>query len=148
MRILAIFSLLIVLTISCNRDQTNVPLSGTWRLMEIKDKSTGAILTYPAGSSERIILTINGDGSFTGKTRVNIFDGGSYTVPANGKILFGSFVMLTKVAEDQLGSAFLTVLHACGLQSVLPCLPSDYIISGNRLEIKTALRYDVKMVKQ
>lgn len=146
MRTLAIFSLLIFLIASCSKDLTGVSLAGTWQLVEIKDKSTGTVLTYPAGNTDRIILSMKSDGSFSGNTLKNTIDSGTYTLPASNQVNFGYFSM-TKIAEDNLGSAFLTVLMACNLQSLYPCKPSDYTISGKTLMIKTALRYDLKMVK-
>ncbi|MFY7838768.1 MAG: META domain-containing protein [Lacibacter sp.] len=142
----------VFLMVSCrtenaNNAGVNTQLTGTWQLTEVNDKSTGTTITYPSGTTERIQITLNADGSFSGKTRVNIFSGGSYTLPSNGTILFGSFGSMTKVAEDQLGSAFLTVLQNCLLQSVFPCVPATYSISGNRMEIKTTLRYDAKLIK-
>ncbi len=147
MRILAFFSMLIVLASSCSKENTDVPLAGTWRLVEIQDKPTGAIITYPAGNASSIILTIKKDGSFSGNTLKNTIDSGSYTLPGGNQVNFGFFSM-TKVAEDNLGSAFLTVLMSCNLQSLYPCKPSDYTITGKTLMITSALRYDMKMVKQ
>ena len=123
-----------------------MPLAGTWRLVEIQDKSTGSIITYPAGNTGRIILKIKEDGSFSGNTLKNTIDSGSYTLTGGNQVNFGVFSM-TKIAEDNLGSAFLTVLMSCNLQSLYPCKPSDYSITGKTLMIKTALRYDMKMVK-
>jgi hypothetical protein len=142
---------LVVTVVSCKRRNTeNIqpePLAGTWQLVEVNDKSTGTLLTYPTGTVERIEITLLNDGSFSGKTRVNLFSGGSYRKPETGKILFESLGMMTKVAEDELGSAFLTVLQSCYLQSVMPCQPSSYRIVSNFLTIKTALRYDVLLRK-
>lgn len=147
--LLAVFLLLIT---SCQTENTpsslsNVPLTGTWQLLEVKDKNTGSVLTYPAGTAERIQLTLHADGSYSGKTRVNLFSGGTYTLSSPGKILFGLPGMITKIAEDQLGTAFLTVLQNCQLQAVNPCVPASYNISGKQMILQTALRYDVKMVK-
>jgi hypothetical protein len=137
----------IVLMASCSTEPAaNVPLAGTWQLVEVKDKSTGITLTYQPGNTERIRLSLKADGSFTGKTLKNTIDGGSYTLPAANKVNF-EFFNMTKVAEDNLGSAFLTVLMASNLQSLYPCKPSDYTISGKTILITTALRYDMKMVK-
>ncbi len=150
MRLLS--AVFLLLLISCQRDNSfssvpDVQLTGTWQLVEIKDKSTGAVLTYPAGTSERIQFTLLADGSYSGKTRVNLFSGGSYTLPSAGKILFGAPGMMTKVAEDPLGIAFIEVLQNCFLQSINPCVPATYNINGNNMDIQTSLRYDVKMLK-
>lgn len=147
MRILTILSILTVLASSCSKELNDTPLAGTWQLVDIKDKSTGSTLTYPAGSTEKIKLSLKADGSFTGNTLKNSIDGGSYTLPADKQVNFGFFNM-TKVAEDNLGSAFLTVLLSCGLQSVHPCKASDYTINGKTMIITTALRYDMKMEKR
>jgi META domain len=145
MRILAIFLILVVFT-SCSKSASDKPLTGTWQLEEVNDKSSGTSFTYEAGTTRRIRLLLNEDGSFSGNTLVNTIEGGSYTIPASQKINFGPFGM-TKIAEDKLGSAFLTVLNSCYLQSVAPCSASTYSISDNRLTIKTALRYDIVMRK-
>ena len=152
MRLFLLSLLLPLLFLSCKRETVgngnpNVPITGTWQLTEVKDKSTGSTFTYPAGTQERIQITLRNDGSFGGNTRVNLFEGGTYTVPATGKILFGSLGMMTKVAEDQLGTAFFTVLGACHLQSMSPCAPSTYKIQGNTMEIVSPLRYDIRFVK-
>jgi hypothetical protein len=146
MRILAFFSMLIIFASSCSKGTTDMPLAGTWRLVEIQDKSTGTIITYPAGNTGKIILSIKKDGSFSGNTLKNTIHNGSYTLPAGNQVNFGFFSM-TEIAEDNLGSAFLTVLMSCNLQSLYPCKPSDYTITGKTLMITSALRYDMKMVR-
>jgi META domain len=152
MRLFLFSILLTLLFLSCRREtggngSPNQPITGTWQLTEVKDKSTGSTFTYPAGTQERIRITLRNDGSFSGKTRVNLFEGGTYTLPATGKILFGSLGMMTKVAEDQLGTAFFTVLGACHLQSISPCAPSSYSINGSTMIIVSPLRYDITFVK-
>lgn len=145
MRTLLIFSILIM-AMACSKESANPELAGTWRLLEVKDKSTGQTITYPAGSNGFILLRIKADGSFSGNTLRNTFDSGTYTQPAAGKVNFGRFSM-TKIAENELGSAFLTVLLSCNLQSLYPCAPSEYSISGKKLEIKSVLRYDMTLVR-
>lgn len=147
MRLLLILSIILLLSASCDKETTSTTLTGTWQLVEITDKSTGSTLTYPAGTMEKIKLSLKADGSFTGNTLKNVIDGGTYTLPAANQVNFGFFNM-TKVAEDNLGSAFVTMLMSCGLQSVHPCKPSDYTINGKTLVITTALRYDMKLVKR
>jgi hypothetical protein len=152
MRLFLFSILLTLLFLSCRREtggngSPNQPITGTWQLTEVKDKSTGSTFTYPAGTQERIRITLRNDGSFSGKTRVNLFEGGTYTLPATGKILFGSLGMMTKVAEDQLGTAFFTVLGACHLQSISPCAPSSYSINRSTMIIVSPLRYDITFVK-
>ncbi|MEJ8816561.1 META domain-containing protein [Lacibacter sp. H407] len=152
MRYFLLSAILVVFIVSCKRESSGnngqrTDLTGTWMLTEVKDKSTGSTISYPAGTQERIQITLREDGSFGGKTRVNLFEGGTYTVPATGRILFGSLGMMTKVAEDQLGTAFFTVLGACHLQSISPCAPSTYTINGNMMVIVSPLRYDITFVK-
>nr|WP_294907941.1 hypothetical protein [uncultured Lacibacter sp.] len=145
MRTFLLFSIL-MMAIACSKESANPELAGTWRLLEVKDKSTGQTLTYPAGSNGFILLHIKADGSFSGNTLKNTLDSGTYTLPETGKVNFGTFAM-TKVAENELGTAFLTVLMSCNLQSLFPCTPSGYSISGKRLEIRSALRYDMTLVR-
>lgn len=152
MRLFLLSAILVLFFVSCKRDSNrndgqHTDLTGTWIISEIKDKSTGSTFTYPAGTQERIRITLRNDGTFGGNTRVNLFEGGTYTVPATGKILFGSLGMMTKVAEDQLGTAFFTVLGACHLQAISPCAPSSYSINGNTMIIASPLRYDIRFVK-
>lgn len=138
----------LVLMTACKKDKVSNPqnsLEGQWKLVIVKDKSTGATYSSPAGSSRDIIINFKTNG-FSGQTLRNSFSDGSYTLLNGSDITFGSFNM-TKIAEDEWGSMFITVLHACYLQSVLPCRPSKISLQGNNLIIESPLRYDLTLLR-
>ena len=54
---------------------------------------------------------------------------------------------MTQIMEDEWGGMFLTVLTACGLQSVHPCSPSMVSFQGNKMTIESPLRYDVTLMR-
>ena len=97
----------------------------------IKGKSQPGALIIITTNTDDFALNANTDGTFTNN---------------GNQIIFGSFSM-TKVAEDQWGGSFLTVLNACLLQSVSPCSPSEITIQGNKMKIRSALRYDITLEK-
>src|SRR5215510_10566035 len=108
-------------------------LSGSWKLVEVYDKNTSTISHKPAGADLDVVITFLSSSSFAGHTLRNTFSDGTYSQSGSG-ITFGSFSM-TKVGEDEWGSSFLTVLHACYLQSMMPCSPSSFQIHGNAMKI-------------
>ena len=132
----------LVATIGCNH-QYDSPLEGTWQLTEVYDKTTGTSSSPPKIDGKAIVLTITTSG-LHGKTFNNVFTGESYQLTGDDGITFGNF-MGTLVAEDSWGSAFMTVLGACMLQSVIPCTPSKYIVFGPTLSIQSPLRYTIKL---
>jgi len=111
----------------------------------VYDKNSAAFSLLPPGSNMDVIITFFTRNKFAGHTLRNTFTGGTYTQNGN-EIIFESF-STTKIAEDQWGSSFLTVLYGCPLQSVVPCAPSKMIIQGNMMKIVTSLRYDITLVR-
>ena len=143
-----LFTILIYLLIvpACRKPNTNSNgLSGSWKLIEVYDKSTATTSFPPAGSNKDVIITFRNGNSFSGNTLVNTVSDGTFTLTDN-KITFGSFSM-TKVMEDSWGGSFLTVLHACPLQSIHPCAPSEITIEGNKMKIYSVLRYNITLQK-
>jgi hypothetical protein len=139
----------LVLFTACNKDESpaaNTGLSGSWRLVEVYDKSTSTAQATPPGIRRDVIITFSPGNKFEGQTVNNDLSSGSYTLPGNGKILFGDYAT-TKVMEDSWGGSFSVVLTACGLQSVRPCVPSSYSINGKSLKIISPLRYDITLEK-
>lgn len=90
-----------------------------------------------------VVITFLDRNSFAGHTLRNSLSDGAYTQNGN-EIIFKTFAM-TKINEDQWGESFLTVLHACSLQSVSPCAPSVVTLQGNLMKIQTPLRYDITL---
>ena len=138
----------LVLLGACKKDKVSNPqnsLEGQWKLVTVKDKSTGSSYSSPTGSSRDIIINFKAN-SFSGQTLRNSFSDGSYTLLNGSDVTFGSFNM-TKIAEDEWGGMFITVLHACYLQSVLPCRPSKISLQGNNLTIESPLRYDLTLIR-
>lgn len=139
----------LILSTGCKKNETDSAtpeLTGSWRLVEIYDKNTTTTQTPPAGIRRDVIITFSPGNGFKGQTVNNDLSNGSYTLPANGKILFGDYAT-TKVMEDSWGGSFSVVLTACGLQSVRPCAPSSYSIHGKTLKINSPLRYDITLEK-
>jgi hypothetical protein len=143
MKVVFALILLLFAGISCQKSAvTYDDLTGNWRLVELIDGGGSISIPRPAGVTGDVVLSFKGNQQFSGKTFKNTIDSGAYTLSGTNQITFGSFAM-TKVLEDQWGSGFLTVLMACPLQSVRPCTPSTYRITGRRLLIESAMRYDI-----
>src|SRR6185295_14863533 len=126
-----------------NNDATAGEINGSWKLVEVFDKNTSIASHKPEGSDLDVVITFLNSTSFAGHTLRNTFSDGTYNQSAN-EITFGSFSM-TKVGEDEWGSNFLTVLHACYLQAQMPCAPSSIEVHGNIMKITTSLRYDITL---
>ena len=139
----AIILLLSLLALNACNHQYNSPLEGSWQLTEIYDKSTNTSSSTPKIDGHAIVLNLTAS-SFSGKTFNNVFTGESYKLTGEDGITFSSYIS-TQVAEDVWGSPFFTVLSACMLQSMFPCEPSRYLVSGNTLVIKSPLRYDIRL---
>jgi len=139
---IALISFSILSACTKNNDATG-EINGSWKLVEVYDKNTSTVSHKPVGSDLDVVVTFLNGNSFAGHTLRNTITEGRYGQSANA-ITFGSFSM-TKVAEDEWGSNFLTVLHACYLQSQMPCTPSTFQIRGNIMKITTSLRYDITL---
>jgi hypothetical protein len=118
---------------------------GSWKLIQVYDKTMATAIYPPAGSNMDVVITFLTRNSFAGHTLRNALIDGVFE--QNGdEIIFKNFSM-TEVAEDEWGGSFLTVLHACSLQSVSPCVPSAITIQGDLMNIRTPLRYDIMLRK-
>lgn len=147
MRILFAFAILLLFA-SCRKDSiynTSNSLEGEWKLVTITDKSSGITYFRPSGSLGDAIIKFAGN-HFSGHTLKNTISDGSYNLQNTTEITFGGFIM-TKIAEDDWGGKFITVLHSCYLQSVSPCMPSKISFQGNKLMIESPLRYDLSFVR-
>src|SRR4030095_5347270 len=142
--LLGIISVLFILS-ACRKNDEAREINGSWKLIEVYDKNTGSISHPPPGSNIDVVITFIGTNSFAGHTRRNSLADGRYQ-QSGDEITFEGFSM-TKIAEDQWGGSFLTVLNACLLQSVSPCAPAIITIQGNNMKITTPLRYDVTLQK-
>lgn len=134
-----------IVFISCNKEATSSSLSGNWRLVEVYDKNTSSTMIPPAEEGNDLVLSFSATG-FSGHTLRNTISDGEYTVPESNKIRFGGYSM-TEVNEEIYGGVILSVLSACSLQSVSPCIPLDFTIRDNILKIDTPLRYTIKLKK-
>src|SRR5262245_4830758 len=117
-----LLSLLLILA-ACkkNTTQSNDAL-GSWKLIEVYDKNTNTPILPPASANIDVVLTFLSNKTFAGHTLRNSLSDGTYQ--QNGsEIIFKGFSM-TKIAEDQWGGSFLSVLNACSLQSSASCSPS------------------------
>jgi hypothetical protein len=118
---------------------------GSWKLIEVYDKNTNTAILQPASANIDVVLTFLSNNTFAGHTLRNSLSDGIYE--QNGsEILFKGFSM-TKMAEDQWGGSFISVLTACSLQSTAACSPSIISLQGNFMTIHTSIRYDVTLKK-
>jgi hypothetical protein len=130
---------------ACQKNIGTNEINGSWRLTEVLDKTTNTA-SHPAfGSSMDIVISFLSANNFAGHTLRNTLSDGTYERTGND-IIFKNFSM-TKIAEDQWGQSFLSVLNACSLQSAVPCAPSKITIQGNTIRISTPLRYDITLQK-
>jgi hypothetical protein len=130
---------------ACRKNNTDSSDAlGSWKLVSVYDKSTATALRPPTSNMD-VVLTFLSTSTFAGHTLRNTLTDGSYTQNGN-EIIFRNFSM-TKIAEDEWGSSFLTVLTSCTLQSAVPCAPSIISVQGNLMHIVTPLRYDVTLQK-
>ncbi|HET9824041.1 MAG TPA: hypothetical protein VFP87_01840 [Chitinophagaceae bacterium] len=137
--------LLLILT-ACQKSSTQSgDTLGSWKLIQVYDKNTGSHVLPPASSNMDVVLTFLNRNRFAGHTLRNSITDGTYEQNGNG-IIFRAFSM-TKIAEDQWGGSFLTVLSACALQSTVSCSPSVLTVQGNFMTIRTPLRYDITLQK-
>ena len=140
-----ILFLLIIPACRKNNKGANEVIS-SWKLIQVYDKNTAAYISPPAGSDIYVSITFLTGNRFVGHTQRNQITDGTYSQTGN-EITFGPFAM-TKVAEDEWGGSFLTVLTSCLLQSSFPCKSSTITIQGNIMKIVTPfLRYDITLEK-
>lgn len=143
--LLTFFISLLIIPACRKNNSGDSDILGSWKLIEVYDKSNATTGYPPAGSGKDVIITFENGNRFTGNTLVNSITNGTFTLNGN-KITIGSFSM-TKIMEDQWGGIFLTVLTACPLQSITPCIPSDISVHGKIMKIASALRYDITLEK-
>jgi len=143
---LSAFLFLLFILAAC---QKNAPqytdTLGSWKVIEVYDKNTNTPMLPPASANIDVVLTFLSNKTFAGHTLRNSLSDGAYE--QNGsEIIFKGFSM-TKIAEDQWGGSFLSVLTACSLQSTAACSPSIISLQGNFMTIHTSGRYDVTLKK-
>jgi hypothetical protein len=130
---------------SCSKRNDAGEISGSWKLVEVYDKTTNTFTHSPAGSDMNVVITFLDGSRFAGHTLRNALTDGAYQ--QNGdEIVFKNFSM-TKIAEDEWGGSFLSVLNSCYLQSATPCLPSIITLQGSIMKIRTQVRYDITLEK-
>lgn len=138
----------LIFCLSCSKDKIDSPsdLNGSWRLIEVLDKTTNETTYPPAEDDNDLVIKFTGITSFEGHTLRNTITDGVYELTDENKITFRTF-STSKVMEDFWGSALQTSLSACLLSSTFPCPPSDLELNGSTLEIKNGLRYNLKFRK-
>src|SRR6476646_6859311 len=119
---IALISFSILSACTKSNDATG-EINGSWKLVEVYDKNTSIVSRKPEGSDLDVVITFLNNNTFAGHTLRNTLSEGTYSQSGNG-ITFGNFSM-TKIAEDEWGGKFITVLHSCVLQSQMPCAPSN-----------------------
>jgi hypothetical protein len=101
--------LLITITFSILNYLTSGTLTGTWKLIQYKDLTTGFVENIPQEYVDRKVVTFtfednNKTGKFNGRT-VSNETGGKYILEPNNKIKVENFGG-TKVGEDSWGGKF------------------------------------------
>lgn len=143
---LSAFLFLLFILAACQKNTTQYSDAlGSWKLIEVYDKNTNTPMLPPASSNIDVVLTFLSNKTFAGHTLRNSLSDGAYEQNGN-EIMFKGFSM-TKIAEDQWGGSFLSVLTACSLQSTAACSPSIITLQGNFMTIHTSIRYDVTLKK-
>jgi len=145
-KILSACLFFLLLLAACRKTSTqSSDMLGSWKLIQVYDKNTNTPILPLASSNIDVVLTFLSSKNFAGHTLRNSISDGTYQ--QNGsEIIFKGFSM-TKIAEDQWGGSFLSVLTACSLQSTAACSPSIISLQGNVMTIHTSLRYDVMLKK-
>lgn len=140
-----LFFVLICL-MACSKKPATVksPLEGTWKLTEVLDGGL-PYLSQPPGE---VVITFTANGIYSGHTLANLFSDGKFVVQDSNRITFDLPRIQTQVAEEEWGRGLFVVLASCGLQSVHPCRPCNYSITGNELFIDSPMRYDLILKKQ
>ncbi len=143
--LLSLAFILVIVFSSCSKRNDAGEIRGSWKLVEIFDKTTNTFSHSSSGSNMDVVITFLDENKFAGHTLRNTLTDGNYKQNGN-EILFGNFSM-TKIAEDEWGGSFLSVLNSCSLQSASPCVPSTVTVEGNIMKIRTQLRYDIILEK-
>jgi len=145
-KFLPAFLFFLVILAACQKNNTqSSDTLGSWKLIEVYDKNTNTPILPPASANIDVVLTFLSNNTFAGHTLRNSLSDGTYE-QNGGEILFKGFSM-TKIAEDQWGGSFISVLTACSLQSTAACSPSIISLQGNFMTIHTSIRYDVTLKK-
>ena len=127
----SLFILFIMLLFSCGKQNFDGTLDGTWRMVLVKDNTTGATITKPTsiqGNVEITFTTVNSTtGTFFGKTPSNEIWQNDYQTGPNRSITILSLSM-TKVGETSWGNEFVDNIRDS----------QEYSFdAGGRLTIKT-----------
>ena len=98
---------------SCRKDEVNLvckSLDGTWKMIEVTDRSTNSGTTKPAAIFGDVIITFvstgNSGGVFNGITPTNDLGPNTYSI-STGHTLFIPKMGMTKVAETSWGILFI-----------------------------------------
>lgn len=139
----AIFVL--VFLAGCIKDDAPDPVNGTWKLVEVYDKTNTSTFYPPIGATSDIIITFAAGHKFYGHTINNSFGDGSYVISGGDRIMFGSYIT-TEVAEDYWGEMFYASLE-CVPAGTGNCSTSQFTVQGTTLKFVTPTRYDLILQK-
>jgi hypothetical protein len=131
--------------LSCKKENTVSTTSnqfkGTWRMVMVKEISSGNIVNNPAEASGQVEITFtattDSTGTFSGKTANNTINGADYKTSANHTIEI-PFLIITKVAETPWGDLFVKkILFATqydfGSNGLLNITAANAILSFKKL---------------
>ena len=103
--------------LSCKKDAvSNSPatLNGNWKMIAVKDNTSGSVVTKPASIQGDILITFSqmtaSAGTFSGHTPTNEVSPSNYrTAPGNSLTILD--LMMTKVWETSWGAAFVNSIR-------------------------------------
>lgn len=146
MKRLSFFFITLAFLMSCSKQPApgNASLEGSWKLVKVYDGG----LPYLSQPSGDVIITFTAAGTYSGHTIANTFSNGTFVVQDSNKITFDLPSVQSQVNEEDWGRSLLVVLGSCMLQSVHPCKPCNYSITGDELFIDSPMRYDILLKKQ
>jgi hypothetical protein len=126
------------LQVSCKKESVASTVTGkfkgTWRMVMVKQITTGVTTKNPAADQEQVEITFtattDSTGTFSGKTAVNTINGAEYKANVNQTIQI-PFLIMTKVEETPWGYLF--------VNNILNVMKYDFDGDG-RLNINTPVK--------
>jgi hypothetical protein len=134
-QIFFIFILFCLIQVSCTKKDSNnsipISLEGKWRMILVKDNTSGLVTTKPFSIQGEVEITFTAasytNGTFRGFTPTNEISQNDYTVGINQSISILNLSM-TKVIETTWGNQFIENIRSSQQYS---------FEMGNKLTIKT-----------
>lgn len=145
MKWLSVFLCALLFLLSCTKQPgpAKGSIEGIWKLVKVYDMGL-PYLSQPPGD---VIITFTVNGTYSGHTLANSFSDGRFVVQDSSKVTFDLPGSQSQVYEEEWGRSLFVVLGSCLLQSVHPCKPCTYTVTGDQLFIDSPMRYDLVLKK-